>query len=272
MTFMKKIKKVRKRNLLGLVLLGGALFYLFWGPLFPWSPYKPGYIKIEAKKGNVYITDPEERDSVVFKVDEIVQLAEEFHDLEFRSNFRIMVLPIDADMKRYLPWLKGSGYSVSLSMADLIYIGPTARKSAWGIGTYIKHELSHMLIDQNTTTENALIIHEQGWLAEGIAEYFSGHRFYTREEMREGVLDGNIEFNGVLEKNPLNMSMYELKIRYSYYAYFIEFVVDKYGKNKFQQYLKTYIADPESYKKSIDDVYSSGLDVLLAEYRAYILG
>ena len=99
-------------------LLTGLVFYLFWGPLFPWNPIKIGYEKIDLSKGTVYINELTEKDSVVYRLDEILLEEEKFHDLKYVDNFKIIVLNKDSNMKRYLPWLKGSGYSVSLSLIN----------------------------------------------------------------------------------------------------------------------------------------------------------
>ncbi|MFQ6676706.1 MAG: hypothetical protein ACE5D0_00150 [Fidelibacterota bacterium] len=211
-----KIKKIRL--LLAAVLLS-LVFYLFWGPLFPWNPIKFGYEKISALKATVYVNNFTERDSSVYHIDQIMQEEENFHGLTYVNHLTIVVLNKESNNKRYLPWLKGSGYSVSLSPLNLIYIGSNARKSPPGIESYLKHELSHMFIDQNTTFKKAMKIHKQAWFVEGIAEYFSGHSFYTKNELMKLMKTTNIEMAGLKEKSPQNMSEQELRLKYSYYRY-----------------------------------------------------
>ena len=90
--------------------------------------FKIGYTKISSSKATIYIAEMTERDSVVYRIDALIEEEEKFFDLKFVEKFKIIILNKDSHMKRYLPWLKGSGYSVSLSLANLIYIGPTARR------------------------------------------------------------------------------------------------------------------------------------------------
>ena len=246
------------------------LFYLFWGPLFPWNPVKIGYTKLNSSKATIYINDITERDSVVYRINEIILEEEKFHDLACVDDFKIIILNKESNMKRYLPWLKGSGYSVSLSIADVIYIGPTARKSPAGLEPYLKHELSHLLIDQNTTFKKALEIHKQGWLAEGIAEYFSGHSFYSKSEFLQLNKLNNLDFTSLYEKSPLDMSIKELKFKYTYYRFFIEFLVENYGIKKLQEYLREYINNPQVYKKLFLEVYDSDLDALLKKFNSIL--
>lgn len=258
--------KIKKSYWAMLLILMNVVFYLFWGPLFPWSPIKIGYATIEGSKSTVYIDDMSDRDSIVYQIDEIIREEEKFHDLSYKDNFRIVILNEESNMKRYVPWLKGSDYSVSLSSLNLIYIGPNARKSQWGIGPYLKHELSHLLIGQNTTLEKALKIHEQGWFAEGIAEYFSEHGFYTKNELLQLIKMGKLSISTLKEKNPLNMSKKELVLKYSYYRFFIEYLVDNYGTNKLQKFLKSYINNPEGYKTIFYEVYNTEIDNTLKNY------
>lgn len=242
------------------------VLYLFWGPLFPWNPIKIGYTEVTSSNANIFIKNISEKDSAVYKIDEIIQNLERIHHLEFQSDFKIIVLDRDSNMKRYLPWMSGSKYSVSLSVVDLIYIGPIARKSNMGIEPYIKHELSHLLIDQNTTFENAREIHNQGWFTEGLAEYAGNRSFYSKENFIKICKSENIEFTDLREKSPLDMSNYELKVNYSFYRFFIEFLIETYGIEKFQKYLKRYIENPKKYIQLFDEVFRIELEQLLTQF------
>jgi hypothetical protein len=240
--------------------------YLFWGPLFPYSPVKTGYRKIQTPKATLYIKDITARDSVVYDINTVIMQEEKFHDLKYTDDIKIIVLNKEANMKRFLPWLRGSGYSVSLSLINAIYIGPAARKSWDGIEPYLKHELSHMLIGQNTPFKKALKIHRQGWFVEGIAEYFSGHYFYSRAKFLELCGMNQFNFSDLHEKNPLRMSLREVKLYYTYYRLFVEFLIDNYGIEKLQQYLKKYIEDPDDYKNLFSEIYPHDLNEILDKF------
>ena len=262
------IVKAKIKYLVILLALATIMVYLFWGPLFPWSPIRSGYKKITSSKATIYIRDFSERDSVVYHIDQIIQDEENFHDLKYVDDFKIIILDEESNMKRYLPWLNGSGYSVSLSLANVVYIGPTARKSQAGIEPYLKHELSHLLIGQNTTFKKTLKILDQGWFGEGIAEYFGGHSFYSKDEFLQLWRINNLQLSSLVEKNPHKMSARELKLRYSYYRFFMEFVIENFGLKKLQEYLKKYIDNPEDYKKLFVEVYSTDLDEILRKFNS----
>ena len=138
------MRKKTKRFYVILVLFFSVLvIYLFWGPLFPWNPIKIGYTKIDTPKAVIYISNITTKDSVVYHIGKIISEEEKFHDLKFKNKIKIIVLDEESNVKRYLPWLSGSKYSVSLSMVDLIYIGPTARKSLEGMSLNTLQQENH---------------------------------------------------------------------------------------------------------------------------------
>ncbi len=254
---------------IAVILLAG---YLFWGPLFPWSPLKPGFTKLHVPGAKVFIKDPAGGDSVLYRLDDILLEAENFHGLEYQEKIRIVVLNHGANMQRYLPWMRGSGFSVSLSAVNLIYIGPNARRATVGIGPHLKHELSHMLVDQNTTFKTALVLHEQGWLVEGLAEVFSGHKFYTKTEFLDLCRRKGIRFSGLQEQNPLSMSFGDLRLKYTYYRLFATFLLDSYGLDAIQDYLLKYLERPGDYRNLFAEIYSRDLEEILGEFDASLNG
>lgn len=243
------------------------LTYLFWGPLFPWSPVKRGFQRIPSSKANVFIQNMTASDSIVHEIDKILEDEEIFHQLKYQDKVTILIVDPETSMKRFAPWLRGRGYSVSLSLANLIYIGPTARRSSFGIKTYLKHELSHMLIDQNTSFRKALAMHDQGWLLEGVAQHYSGHQFYTRSEFVRVSKASGVSFTDLREESPLDMGFQDLKYNYTYYQLFIEYLVEAYGLEALQKYIKSYKDDPGDYQEIFVTIYGMKLDQLLEGFK-----
>jgi hypothetical protein len=259
--------KIKKRYLVTLAVLSACIvFYLLWGPLFAWNPLKIGYTKIKTPRAIIYINDMTAKDSVVYRINEIIAEEEKFHGLDYIDDFKIIILNQESNNKRYLPWLKGSGFSVSLSALNLIYIGANARKSSSGIETYLKHELSHLLIDQNTSFKKAMKIHNQAWFSEGIAEYFSGHRFYSKDEIDRLIELNNIQVTNFDDNHPSNMPWQELRLKYSYYGYFIEFLVENYEIENLQNFTKLYLDDPDNYVKIFSKEYTTDLNEVIKKY------
>ena len=259
-----------KKRYIFLILFLLIVLYLFWGPLFPWSPVKPGFIKVESSKATTYITK-NEGDSVVYAIDEIIHEAEEFHDLSFKKKFKIIILGSKSNMKRFLPWLRGSGYSVKLGYANLIYIGATARTSRYGVRVFLKHEISHLLLHQNMASGmDNLRTMDQGWLAEGVATCFGGPHYYGKTEFVEYWERNNLAFDSLYEQNPQEMGRSMFALKYTYYRFFVQFLVDAYGLGKFQFYLKEYLRAPLDYKMLFSKVFGEDLNSILKKFDSYM--
>jgi len=260
-----------KKRYIFLLIFCLLMLYLFWGPLFPWSPIKIGYKKIETEKCTLYIKDLVQRDEAVYKLDEIITAEEAWHGLTYKENFKIVVLDESSNMKRYVFWLKGNSSAVSLGFVNLVYIGPNARKSLYGIDTYIKHELSHLLIHQNTPSKKDVFeMQRQGWLVEGIATYFGGPDFYAKAEFIAACKERGLEFTSLNETNIMNVPIRDLRLRYAYYKYFIQFLVETYGLEKLQEYIKKYLINPREYKNIFLEVYQNDLSIILDKFSLYL--
>ena len=263
-----KIKSRKKLFFLTFFLL--VVLYLFWGPLFPWNPLKLGFNKIESSKATVYITDSNS-ESVVYKLAELVREEEDFHGMRFKEKFKVIILGKESNMKRYLPWMRGSGYSVKLGSVNVIYIGANARNSQYGTGVFLKHEISHLLIHQNTSSsENNLEILKQGWFAEGVATYFGGPHYWEKVEFIKLWEENGLAFDNLYEENPHEMDRSIIRLKYTYYRFFIEFLIETYGIEKFQTYLKNYINFPKKYITIFPEVYNEDLSEILWKFNSYM--
>ena len=88
-----------KLRYLALVLIFVVIVYLFWGPLFPWNPVKIGYTKIDSPKATIYIKNISHKDSVVYRIGEIIRAEEKFHDLRYQDHFKIIILDTQENNK-----------------------------------------------------------------------------------------------------------------------------------------------------------------------------
>ncbi|MFC1622714.1 peptidase MA family metallohydrolase [Patescibacteria group bacterium] len=260
---------MKKYIILSLLLI--FVLYLFWGPLFPWNPLKIGYQKIQSEKCDLYIKDISSKDEIVYEIDKIIEEEEAWHDLKYKKKIKIIILDENSNMKRYLPWLKGGGYAVSMGFMNLVYIGSDIRKSKYGLEPYIKHELSHLLLHQNMSqNKDAFEMKKQGWLKEGIATHFGGPSFYQIEEFVSVCEEKGLDFSSLNEVDIWDVPVQDKKIRYSYYQYFIQFLVKEYGLDKMQIYLKKYLNNPIDYKNIFIEVYDENLNSILDKFNNYI--
>lgn len=61
-----------------------------------------------------------------------------------------------------------------------------------------------------------------------------------------------------------------IRLKYTYYRVFIEFLIETYGIERFQAYLKSYINNPKGYKMIFPDVYNEGLNEILWNFNTYM--
>ena len=204
-------------------------------------------------------------------MDELIQEEEKFHGLIFKKKFKIIIPGRETSMKRYLPWMKGSGYSVKLGFVNVIYIGATGRNSPYGIDIFLKHEISHLLIHQNASSaKNNMKILKQGWFAEGIATYYGGPHYYTKDEFILLWQENGMKFDRLYEANPHEMDKSIIRLKYTYYRFFAEFLINTYGLEKLQYYLKRYVNDPGNYKTFFPEVYDEDINAILARFNIFM--
>jgi hypothetical protein len=230
---------------------------------------KIGYSKVRTPRYTLFV---KEMIPAVQRLDTILRAEEEWHGLEYRKKFRMVVLDEKKHMKRFVPWLKGDGYSVNLGFANLVYIGPNASKSTFGVEPYLKHELSHLLLHQNTTKKKDVFeMQRQGWLTEGTAVCFGGPDFYpTREAFLNACHAAGLSLNRLNESNIMKVPIQEIRLRYAFYGYFIQFLVEHYGLEKMQEYIKSYLNDPAGYQSLFPDIFGDELSSILARFTSYL--
>ena len=150
------MKRKQLIRLIATIIILVIAAYLFHGPLFPWSPVKIGFKLHKADHLKVFVHQGMEQKVSGIDFNQMLEYLEETHGLEFTKPIRLVILDEESSMKRFVPWLKGSGYSVQLGYVNLIYIGSIGVQSSYGIEKYIKHELSHLIISQNTAPKRKL--------------------------------------------------------------------------------------------------------------------
>ena len=247
------------------------LVYLFYGPLFPWSPVKIGFKAYKVDHLKVFVHKVMEQKVSGIDFDEILNHIEETHGLEFQKSIRIVVLDENSSMKRFVPWLKGSGFSVQLGYLNLVYIGSIGVQSPYGIEVYIKHELSHLIISHNTSPKRKLFeMQRQGWLSEGLAGYYGGPVFHSKQEFLELCNLYNDEIIDLPLRNPLQIPKEQHTFYYSYYRLFVSYLVEFYGPDKIKDYLAQYIEEPQDYQAYFATVYDSSEKELMQRFKQYL--
>lgn len=260
-----------------LFLLGGALFFLLillflFGPLFPWSPVKIGYTQLKSEKAIVIIRDPGRLHPSYSRVTGIMKELERQHGLEYKKPVKIIVCLSDkgrmSEMGRFLLWM--SGYAVggaALETGDALFINHAKMLSGKrNEEEYIRHELSHSLLQQNTGLLKARRITLQHWVSEGTATYFGGPVYMAAEEFRRQFKEKELIYNERGGDIYSNLEPLEPKFNYTMYKYFIKHLIDSYGFERFQKFLRLYIRDPGRNREIFQKVFGVELKKALLRF------
>ena len=117
---------------------------------------------------------------------------------------------------------------------------------------------------------NIYQIQRQGWLVEGIATYYGGPDYFSKEELVFLCKERNIALNKLHIGNPLEIDKSEIKIKYTLFRYFIEYLIKTYGIKKFQAFLYSYLENPHEYKEHFISTFSDDLNLILQNFENFL--
>lgn len=187
--------KIIKRKIFVLVLLiliGCVIYHFIFGRLMPFSPLVIGFEKHQTENSIVFFHN-NEKELNYNSVDSLILNAEQFHKLKFNKKVRIFICKTDNEYKRYT----GASSRMVTIFGNAIFISGMAnaeRKSnTTSTNIYLLHELSHLLIYQNTTVQIA--VNYPNWFLEGIAVYSSNQfgvdGYLTKREVQQEIKKRN---------------------------------------------------------------------------------
>ncbi len=223
--------------------LGSAAFA--YGPLLPWSPVKPGYAMAPFTRAEVFFGQTTSLLAGYREIDAIMTEAEAFHRLRFQRPVRVIACKNWGDCERGLPWLRVHSLGgVALATGDVIYITPKLAEMHFSTREFLRHELSHALLHQNTTLFKAYRIGQASpWLTEGLAVSFGRQRdYFSREQFLE--MAARVDLAGYFDPaHPA--SPWNARFAYPTQRYFIEYLKRQHGEDAFAAFLRQAIAAPD---------------------------
>lgn len=255
--------KVKRKLLIG---LSAALFFLLlmafpFGPLLPWSPIKPGYGSVSYARADVYFNKNEAEPDGYRQVDQMMAEAEAFHGLKFRRRVKVVACKSWGDCARAWPWMNVRPLGgVTLGTGDAIYLTPKLKEKNFSVVEFLRHELSHALISQNTTIRSSLKLTDQAWFSEGIAVWFGNQTAYlSQAEFLEKARTSDLA--KVIDPSQMNRAGPDWSARFAYPAqrYFLEYLKQTYGAERFRDFLASYIHDPDAYQRQFRETFGQSL-------------
>ncbi|GEM_PF-72302 len=243
------------------------LFLAFYGPLFPWSPLKPGYTHIPLDHSVIYTAKPEQLHPQYRETGRMMKNNESVLGMKYKSNINIIVCTTYSEMSRFVPWISRMP-SFALETGDTAYFSPQIRENSMNTAEYIQRELVHLLFFQNSTFFKNFTIKKQKWISEGVAAYLGGPTYMSRNEFvrqfKKKKLD--IDENDAYLFKGIDKD--EHAFNYTLSKYFITFLFESYGKEKMIRFLHIYIKTPAKYPVIFKDIYGLTLVEALKKFKS----
>jgi hypothetical protein len=232
---MRKVRRVLGPAVLLLVLLAALD-----GPLFPWSPVKPGYSHLALSRADIYYPAGVLLDPAYRMVDGYISEAEEFHRLKMPDRITVIEAKNWTDFHLQMPAIRGNAVgAVTLQTGTVVWITPKIAEKHFDVGEFLRHELSHAIIDQNATTWHSFRMMRQPWFYEGIAVSFGRQKSYLSRD--EFVARAQVEpLAPVFEGGSSDM-----RFNYPAWRYFIEYLSRTRGREAFQKFLLSFMQQPD---------------------------
>jgi hypothetical protein len=243
---------------LAIVIIGAAGF--LFGPLFPWSPLKPGYTHFTLHRADVYYPTGTTLDDAYLKLDSFIDEAEKFHQLKMPDRVKVIAPRTWTDFHLQAPWQRGPVGAITLLTGTVIFLTPKIAEKHFDTAEYLRHELSHAILDQNMTMWRAHKMNRQPWLFEGLAVDFGHQKSYLTEA----------EFIARAQTEPLAAAFdgTNSDMRFTYVAWsdFVEYMIQTAGRARFQDYLLRVMQDPDEARSLFPELFGVSFDKAVTEF------
>lgn len=251
-----------------LAIFGGIIYSLFWGPFVFMNPIQIQYERISGSRADVYAHDITKLDVFYYEIDIDMEQAEEFTGLKFKQKPVVFVAQDIDEFARFIPWVKDNKNTgaFSLPVKSIIYINSEKIKQLeYREREFFRHELMRVLISQNTTEINKVMINNQEWFIKGVATHFGGPKYLTDLEFVQQFDEKTPGSNLVSSNVFINLSEDE-KFNYTLYGLFIKYLIDTYGIDTFRLFTKRYLEVPNNFRVIFYEVYAQKMNFEIDEF------
>jgi hypothetical protein len=256
---------------LGVIVLALVVSFL-WGPLFAWSPVRPGYSLERFSRADVLYPDGTALDSSYREIDRYVAVAESFHELKCSKKIEVVICGNWSDCHRFAePFLLGQRpVAVTVPTGTVIFVTPNA--AGWAdIGGLLRHELSHAVQNQNRSLLSVWRMLRQPWISEGVAGVVA-----AKGETKPGrylVSLPDAEFLSRAKTEDLWSSFAagpqkDWRFSYTAWMHFWTRQIERSGKPTFLKFERACFSDPDKCRSVFADVYGTDLRKAVGNFQA----
>jgi hypothetical protein len=153
-----------------------------------------------------------------------------------------------------------------LQTGTVIFITPKVGEKHLDTAEFLRHELSHAIIDQNATLWRGHKFSNQSWLSEGLAVDFGRQKAYLSDD----------EFH-FLARTAAMAPVFDGRsadIRFNYVAwrYFLEHMIHTRGRDRFQDYLLRAMQEPDQAKALFPEFFGISFNDAVREFETRVRG
>jgi len=262
-----------RRSYLVLIASGAMLLvtYAFLlGPLFPWSPVKPGYERLRLVRADVYFGVGSSLDPAYGRVDQTIEITERFHQLNLRHRMTIIVCRDWADFHRFLPIVRGDGMGAATpEYGTVIFVTPKVQQIKFDTSEFIRHELSHAVLDQSSNLWKSLQFKKAPWLFKGVAVLAARQNTYgTWDDFVTRVRTESLA--PLFSHETWKARGFDIRFAYSAWRYFLQWTIDIRGRPLFQKLLLGFMDRPAEAEQVFRDVYGEDLSIAVFQFDATV--
>ena len=274
-----------------LLIMAAMLLYALWrGPLFPLAPIKPGFQSYQSENFRVFYPAGDSLPAAYRQIDSLMDRVEAMHGLQFRRPLKIIITK-SSDQYRRLSM--AGGRACALPTGRVIYLSPAARKAEYppdieistagmrlrprnpqvyrDLSGFLKHELSHALLYQNTRLIKALRIPR--WIEEGLAVYYGNpDHYFGADDFRQLALERNYLFNPYDKTPKPHKIPDEIKYFFVYAEYreFVHFLIDLHGEETLHMFILDYLQSPSREEALFQQYFGYSRITALTLFRRYL--
>jgi hypothetical protein len=145
------------------------------------------------------------------------------------------------------------------------YLTPKIQEMRYDPAEFVRHELSHAVLDQNSTLWNSIQFKQSPWFLEGLAVLASDQKAYgTWDDFEKRMADQAIE--PLFSRQPYQTPRFDLRFAYLAWRYFLEWSVETRGRGLLQQYMQEFIKRPKDAELLFREVYGDDLPTAVRSF------
>jgi hypothetical protein len=248
-------------------VLGWALPF---GPLVPWSPWKPGYQHLRLARADVYWAEGTTLPAGLADVDRDIADSEVFHRLSVRSRVVVVLCRNWSDFDRFLPNYRGARGigGATLVTGTAIYLTPRLAERRLDHREFLRHELSHATLHQHQSLWHAYRTSDAEPFFEGLAVSFGRQRAFATAATVVAYADARDLAPLLVPTAPTARASNDMRLNYQVWRYFLEYWIQARGRDAFHRLLRAAMDAPDEYVGLFKGVYGVPLEAAAADFTA----